>query len=235
MINPRGIATTVVLLALPGPAGCGGKIDAERREDGGGARLDSSDGSVPGTFDSSGESPSNDSGSGTDVSTFDGSEVGTPVAGSWLDTGLDASEVAPCLDAGTLMYVVGQDYGTVNGAINGVVTVGLGQENWTTKVLSGSLIQINVGAIALSWQLTISNLANGIKTGTYSTPTQPGPSYLQIEVDGGGCSSFPTGSYTIAEFVAPYGDEVQLGKLLVWFDLECADAGTLQGCVAYGN
>jgi hypothetical protein len=183
------------------------------------------------------DAPSGDA--GTDALTITDSDVtldavvvdGAPLeAGvAWPHGALDAAALAPCLDAGYLFYVDSQGYG----GLHGVGRITGAEGTWSASVGSLPALLVDVHAAA-RWAVSVVLANPPLHAGTVYHTSLP-TAGIEVVVDGGSCGADmgPTGSFSPVELVG--SDSNQLMRLLLWFDLQCPDAGALTGCVSYGN
>ncbi len=124
------------------------------------------------------------------------------------------------------------------GGLDGAYGVDGTRGTWSARILSGSVLQLDI-AVDQVWRLALtSDYINGhfLKTGTYvigSGFTTRFPS-AQVQVNGKACAD-PTGSLTLVDLGSTGGDQAVATYLLAWFELQCGDAGHLRGCVRYGR
>jgi hypothetical protein len=142
-------------------------------------------------------------------------------------------QLATCLASPYELQVVANNYGGLNGPYG----VDGSQGTWSGYVESESILQLNIN-VAEGWTVSVdSDYPDGqaLEPGTYTTNISASlyPS-AAVEVDGMGCGE-PTGTFTIVDLATTGGDEAALTRLVGWFDLACNDAGTLTGCVRYGE
>ncbi|HEY2514196.1 MAG TPA: hypothetical protein VGI39_25190 [Polyangiaceae bacterium] len=139
----------------------------------------------------------------------------------------DAGPLAPCASGGNVFYV---DPKGGYAGLDGPVSITGATGTWSAG--ASPLLQLRVFDTNLApWQ--IAGQLTSFGPGTYvSTGDDHFAPWLNIQVNGATCSSMPTGTFTVTT-VESNGDEIS--KLLMSFDLACADAGTLRGCASYGN
>jgi hypothetical protein len=102
---------------------------------------------------------------------------------------------------------------------------------WSGDFSPATYIQVNATS-ALPWSLALTTETVALGIGTYqSTDTRPGI-HAQLEINGVGCDAVPTGPFAIERLEA-VGDT--LTRLIVSFNLQCEDAGTVAGCVTYAR
>jgi hypothetical protein len=140
---------------------------------------------------------------------------------------LDAAPLAPCLDAGYLFHVDSHGYA----GLHGVANITGADGTWSASLTSGSILVVDVLAAA-RWAVSVWLMNAPWQAGIVYKASLPSTG-IQVIVDGGGCTSDmgTTGSFSPVELVG----SSQITRLLFWFDLQCPDAGTVTGCVSYGN
>ncbi len=163
-------------------------------------------------------------------------------AGSSSDATEDAAEfdaagipqLANCLASPYEFQVIAADYAGLNGTFG----VDGSQGTWSGMAEGDAVLQLDV-AVDEGWAIDVySDYADGqfLEAGTY-TSGAPGAMYplVQVEVDGMGCDGIPNGTITLVDFATTGGDQASLTRFVGWFDLACNDAGSMTGCVRYGE
>jgi hypothetical protein len=215
-------ATKLVRAALAAIvlAGCGGRsLDS--------STADYGDASAPEARDAAVDSTRGDDAANApiDASAVDGDAVDADDATVPFDAPLDAPQLAPCL-SGHYVFFVQSD--------NGAQQITEQQGTWSSQFLSESFLQINVDT-ASRWALAATaDIQSGesLHVGTYASQGNAHATDLVVVADGVSCSA--PGTFTIYELVAPLGDQSNVTRLLMDFDLGCG-ASAFRGCLAYGR
>jgi hypothetical protein len=155
-------------------------------------------------------------------------DASAPVDGAAGDGGL----LAPCQSDGYVFYANAEGgYGTIS---DGVSMVTGAQGTWSAG-LNGGYFELNVSVDPYSdktWAVAATSstgIQGPFQVGTYTAgPIQIGAS-ISVAIAGQACTSSPTGTFTVAE-ASSDGSHALIG-----FDLQCSAAGSLRGCVSYGN
>ena len=155
-------------------------------------------------------------------------EPGTPI----LDGVSGAGLLAPCAGGGSHIYL--ERSGGYPG-VSGITDLTPANASFATGSL-GSTLDVSARSGTSTWEISPMPVPNGVPVpGVYSTsdPSQP---VIQVgATPGGGCTSFPTGTYGISQFVDAPSNPNEVVQMQLWFDLQCAGVGALRGCAVYGN
>jgi hypothetical protein len=149
------------------------------------------------------------------------------------DASSDVTELGPCLGAPYAIYADGE-----NGysGFTGPTSIAAPEGTWSAGLSSGTFLTLTIVGQP-DWQIVASsgiNAIHGLRRGTYTSGGQTAGPYLQIGMTESGCREIPRGTFTIDELVSTGGDQADVTRLLMWFDLQCA-GGSVTGCASYGR
>lgn len=146
----------------------------------------------------------------------------------------DVAELAPCQNDDYIFYVDGTDYPGIDGSAQ----VTGAQGTWAAGLTNEAFLQVSA-IVGQTWTVVaFSDWYQGqsLTPGTYWSvgADKPGAT-IQIGAAGAGCPTTPVGTFTIVALDAPSGDQVDVSRVALWFDVSCMGQGSLRGCVRYGN
>ena len=148
------------------------------------------------------------------------------------DAGAEDGEVlAPC-QSGDYVFYVSHDGGEDAGLPSPIAVTGA---SGTWGVSGEGIYQFNVSDTNMApWALVLQTAPeSALALGTYTlTGTDLETPWIQVEADGIGCHTVPTGTFSITTLEM---QNDQLEKIVVGFDLACPNLGTVKGCLSYGQ
>ena len=139
---------------------------------------------------------------------------------------------SPCANVGTSIYT--ERSGGYPGA-QGLMQWTPGNASFNAGIIGSDLV-INGQFRSSTWQLQAFPSAGGtLGPGMYTAMSAATGPFVQVSSPPDpGCGS-PTGTFGIQSLVTDPSNPDDVTQAGVWFDLQCMGAGSLKGCVAFGQ